>query len=175
MSTKLYFFGQNFDRTRRFVRIEGRDTAYAVETDCDSFLRADAGFWINPYIVPQNTEAGHIRAVDIQSLRIKAGKIDKTLNAGENGFSEKAAKLLALRHGGYVAGRVDFYDPGDFSLIVETGRGFRFTVTAENGEAGTAALRFDSFQNTVTGEQYEYRYRVSVSAWTLEKIVELFQ
>ena len=174
MSTKVNFYGQNFDQTRRFIRIGESDGPYAAETDCDAFLRADAGFWLDPYIVPQNTEERRIRAADIQSLRIAAKGVLKTLKAGEHGFSEKASKLIALRHGGLAADTEGFYDTGAFSLTVETGRGFRFTATAENGKAGAAALRFDSFQNTVTGTYYEYRYRVSVSAWTLEKIVELF-
>ena len=174
VSTKVDFYGLNFDLARRFIRIEGRDVPYAIETDCDAFLRADAGFWLDPYIVPQSTEEGRIRAIDIQSLRAEAGSGCKTLNAGAPGFSEKASKLLSLRHGGLAADTEEAPDTLSFSFTVETGRGFRFRATAESGTDGAASLRFDSFQNTVTGAHYEYRYRVSVSAWTLEKIVELF-
>ena len=112
---------------------------------------------------------------------METGGIVTILNAGGRDFSENAASLLALRHGGPAAatevfsGTEAFAEAPSFSFAVETGSGFRFTATAEHGEGGTMTLRFDSFQNTVTGARYEYRYRVSVSAWTLEKIVRLFQ
>ena len=173
-STKIDVLRLNFDGAKAYVRIEEEKMEYAfyeIENDFSSFMKSDADFWLDPYIVPQNTEAASIRASDIQSLRITGEGVGKTLRSGESGFSEKAEKLLALRHGGLDAGTLG---RRAFSLIVETGSGFAFTMRVEAARDGRVPLFFDSFENTVTGARYEYRYRVSVSAWTLEKILALF-
>ena len=162
------------------MRIEDGKTKYAfyeIENDFFSFMRSDADFWLDPYIIPQNTEEGAIRPSDIQALRltISSRGEGKILRVGQELFSEKVSQLSSLRHGGMG----DFEDEKSsrhtvFSLSVETGRGFAFTMHAEDARDGKVPLFFDSFENTLTGSRFDYRYRVYVSTWTLEKILALF-
>ena len=179
-SIKIDDLNLSFDGTKVCVRIEDGKTKYAfyeIENDFFSFMRSDADFWLDPYIIPQNTEEGAIRPSDIQALRltISSRGEGKILRVGQELFSEKVSQLSSLRHGGMG----DFEDEKSsrhtvFSLSVETGRGFAFTMHAEDARDGKVPLFFDSFENTLTGSRFDYRYRVYVSTWTLEKILALF-
>jgi len=179
-SIKIDVLSVSFDGTKIYVRIEDGKTKYAfyeIGNDFFSFMRSDADFWLDPYIIPQNTEEGAIRPSDIQTLRITIGSRGegKILRAGQELFSENVLQLASLRHGG-GGNFEDEKSPRHtvFSLSIETGNGFAFTMHAGNARDGKVPLFFDSFENTLTGSRFDYRYRVYVSTWTLEKILDLF-
>jgi hypothetical protein len=165
VSTKLYFGGQNFLKTRRYLRIDNKLSIYEIDSDIDAYLTPTSSVWMDPYIVPQNVN-GKITQSDIQ--RIKAGS--KYFSSKYTDFGKKCADLLELRHGDLYEGVQDI---PVYSIAIEDGDGFTTTIHAYgNGDEGK--ILSYSFSNTITGHPYDYKYSVLVSNWTFNKMTELF-
>lgn len=165
MSTKIYFGGQNFDKTRRYLRTENRITSYEIDSDFDMFLTAKESFWYDPYILPRNVAASS-SAETIQGVRINGIYYTKK----SAGFDENCKKFTELRH-------------GELSAVPRDGKQL-YTIEAECGdglyvhirvyEAGEGKVLAYSFTDTLSGKEYDYNYAVTVSSWTFGRIEELF-
>jgi hypothetical protein len=165
MSTKLHFGGQNFTKTRRYLRTDSRITSYEIDSDLDMFLTTDESYWFDPYILPRNITAVD-SAENIQSVRMNGILYTKK---SEN-FGEKCRKFAELRHGELTAvpqGMKPLY-----TMQVETGEGLHTEIQVYTA-AGGKILAY-SFTNTLTGKKYDYNHAVMISGWTFSKIEELF-
>lgn len=165
MSTKLYFGGQNFDKTRRYLRTENRITSYEIDSDMDAFLTAKESFWYDPYIIPRNA-ASASSSESIQGVRINGISYTKK----DEGFEENCRKLTELRHGELSA--VPKGGKPLYAIEVECGDGLY--VHMQVYEADEGKILAYSFTDTLTGKKYDYDYSVMVSGWTFGRIEELF-
>jgi hypothetical protein len=165
MSTKLYFGGWNFDKSRRYFRTDNTITSYEIESDIDVFLSSKESFWYDPYILPRNIP-GVSGVQDVQRIRVNG--ILYTPQSPD--FTEKCAKLTELRHGDILSvpgGSVPGYE-----IEAETGSGLQTTIRVYNAADGKI-LEY-SMKNTLTGTAYDYSYAVMISNWTAGKMEELF-
>ena len=161
----MHFGNQNYIKTRRYVRFEDLTGVFETENDFDIYLNVNENFWSDPYLVPQNID-GKISADDIQM--ISAGK--NILYAGSSDFAVKTKKLISLRHGTLYYGEI-IPDQKLLSIKIEKGNGFE--ITADIYPYNDDYAVFYHFRNTISGEKYDYNYKVLISSWTFETIKSL--
>lgn len=149
--------------TRRQVQIPGMRGVFITENDFDSFLTSDENFWINRKllkldIISEKTELNKI------SL-LKKSKRNTLINDSSSGFEQKAQKLLSLNHGKISRNNFD-KNKSFVELSVETSEGLSASIKIQKN-AGDEDY-------TVLYETEAYNYEAELSAWTYEKIRELF-
>jgi len=165
VSTKLYFGGQNFDKTRRYFRTENRIASYEIDSGMDVFLNSGSSSWYDSYIIPRNLEAVSVPE-DIQEMRINGVYYTQK----NTDFSGNCKKLEELRHGELTD--VPLNENSFYTIEVEFGNGLRMSIQVYNADEGKILAY--SFTNTLNGRKYDYNYAVRVSNWTFSRIEELF-
>jgi hypothetical protein len=165
MSTKLYFGGQNFTKTRRYIRSGNNVSSYEIDSDLDFFLTTKTSFWYDPYIIPQNVTAS-LSEYNIQSVR--ANGILYTQKSID--FKEKSRRLSELRHGEITT--VPQNEKSVYTFEIESGDGINISI--QTYEADEGKILAYTFTNTLDGRKYDYTYAVMVSNWTFCRIEELF-
>lgn len=166
MSTKIYFGGQNYENTRRYMRSQSSKISYEIESDIDTYLNVSENFWSDPYIIPRNM----ISDSDIIMQRVSLGNI--TLTSGAEKDKPLLEKITQLRHGelcdtvqGDIVSVLDAYS-GDGTHIHADIR----KISGENDMVFTYRV-----ENNVTGKNDKIQYSAVVSSWTYGRLLDYFK
>jgi hypothetical protein len=166
MSTIVYFGGQNYEQTRRYMRSQSSKTSYEIESDLDTYLTVSESFWADPYIIPRNM----ISDSDMKVQRVSLG--NSTLTSGEEKNRELLEKITSLRHGelcdtaqGPVVSMLDAYS-GDGTHIHADIR----NISGENDMVFTYRI-----ENSVTRQNDMIKYSAVVSSWTYGRLLDYFK
>jgi hypothetical protein len=166
MSTIVYFGGQNYEQTRRYMRSQSSKTSYEIESDLDTYLTVSESFWADPYIIPRNMISDN----DMKVQRVSLG--NSTLTSGEEKNRELLEKITSLRHGelcdtaqGPVVSMLDAYS-GDGTHIHADIR----NISRENDMVFTYRI-----ENSVTRQNDMIKYSAVVSSWTYGRLLDYFK
>lgn len=158
-TSALFTIGNNdFSKTMRYISLPGKNGIYKTASDFEKFLTATAGFWYDPFLIPQNTKES-VKSDDVMQLNWKKGAVTKSLSE-----PEKIQKILSLRHGFLFTGALNLeQEPEVFEVELSDGKTFVFEVFPN-----------DSDGKIISYKTSDWDYKVHITNWTYNNLISLF-
>lgn len=173
---EILFNLKNLRENRIYLRSTSTFSVFELQDEnLTPFLNADADFWADPYIIPQNI-FGTVSENDIQSasLFIQTEKNQELKRIPQENYR----KLLQLHHGHLLEQKYQTSEeplkeesqknPLKAQIKVELGNTKEIFINAEKKDKNTFVLNY-SFPL----EQHHINYNVCLSDWTFSRILEL--
>lgn len=161
IETEILIGKTDISKSKRFIKLPSEKKIYKTDANFEPFLTTDANFWVCPnlFTAPDGNE---ITEEKIQRITfVHQGKKTVLLPGTEN-FSEKAEKLLSLRHGKL--------SDDVFSRIMSD------TIEIETEDNKFTRIKIQPKDEDFL-VQYEIDgkfYTAEISLWTYNKIIEIF-
>ncbi len=162
--TEILFGKNDISKTKRFLKLPEKKEIYKTEANFESFLTTNPDFWIYPDFVPL-VNGKKLEVQNIQKLSFVHNRKRTTLIPSTEDFSKKAETLLSLRHGKLSSSA--------FSKIQSD------TLEIEADENKTIYIKIQPKDESKEDflVQYEFNenyYVTEISAWTYNRILEIF-
>ena len=168
---EVYFGKQDFAFSSRYFKSDASDVVYQMDNSLDKYLSASVQIWSDPYLVSRAIMQ-EMTGMDVQRILVKDRFGTKTMDPLSEDFSEKARKLLELRHGGFKINSGNLQSESDLTLTFEFGNkweaelSFYPTNDPDNDYNIKAVYKIPQINKT-------FIFETKISAWTYNKISEM--
>lgn len=158
-TSALFTIGNtDFSKTMRYISLPGKNGIYKTASDFEKFLTATAGFWYDPFLIPQNTKES-VKSDDILQVNWKKGAVTKSFSE-----PEKIQKILSLRHGFLFTGALNLEQECEiFEVELSDGKTFVFEIYPN-----------DSDGKIISYKTSDWDYKVHITNWTYNNLISLF-
>ncbi len=161
IETEILIGKTDISKSKRFIKLPSEKKIYKTDANFEPFLTTDANFWVCPnlFTAPDGNE---ITEEKIQRITFVHQGKKTVLIPGTENFSEKAEKLLSLRHGKL--------SDDVFSRIMSD------TIEIETEDNKFTRIKIQPKDEDFL-VQYEIDgkfYTAEISLWTYNKIIEIF-
>lgn len=174
----VYFGSHNFSGDKIYVRGK-TSTVYEIQDEFFSWLSVSPRQWADMELIPKSL-VGNIDSKDIQRISVSFYNESKVSYPSSVGYEDFSNTILSLRAGNIFSKKEIILDNQIGSIELDLGTGGKIILSfyQNNQENSVYYVDFQGVTGVAEKEKTELLnkgdYILEISAWTFNRIIELF-